>query len=78
MDHGGTLKTIADMSSVSLFLAALLGYLPGIAAGLSIVYYCILIYKSKVVQRWLKKRRLRRSLKRRAARQQPVHQETPS
>lgn len=68
--HENLIRTVADVTSIGLILGTIAGYLPAIAALFSIVYYCILIYRSKVVQRWIKRRRLRRSLARRAARQQ--------
>jgi hypothetical protein len=77
-DLGPTTRTIGDVSSIGLLIGTILGYLPAIAAGFSIIYYCILIYKSQVFQKWLKRRRLRRSLARRAARQRLDQQPVPN
>lgn len=63
-------RAVADVTSLGIFLSALLGYLPAIAAGFSIVYYCVLFYQCKAVQRWVKRRRLLASIRRRAERNQ--------
>ncbi len=47
------LKNAADVISISSVVASILGYLPAIAALLSIVWSIIRIYETDTVQRWL-------------------------
>lgn len=44
------LRATSDASSVLLIVGTLMGYLPAIAALVSIVYYCILIWRSRALQ----------------------------
>ena len=43
--HSDTLKVAVDTASAVFTLGALLSWLPAIAAGLSVVWYCIRIYE---------------------------------
>lgn len=52
-DH---VKHIVDGVAISAWLAALMGWLPAIAAALSIVWTAIRIYETRTVQRWLGRR----------------------
>lgn len=53
MTEPTTTKNIIDGVSVGVSVAALAGWLPTIAAILSLVYTAIRIYESRTVQRWL-------------------------
>lgn len=46
-------KTVIDVASVSAIVATLAGWLPAIAALLSIVWTAIRIYETKTMQEWL-------------------------
>ena len=48
-------KVVFDGLSITTVLASLMGYLPALAAGASLVWTLIRIYETKTVQRWLKK-----------------------
>lgn len=50
MDHA---KHVGDALSLGAAFAALVGWLPAIAAALSIVWTVIRIYETKTVQKWL-------------------------
>lgn len=50
-------KHLIDIASISTTLAALAGWLPAIAAILSIVWSAIRIYETKTVQALLRKRK---------------------
>lgn len=52
MDH---FKQIFDLMSLGTILATLLGWLPHVAAVLSVIWTLIRIYETKTVQGWLKK-----------------------
>lgn len=56
-DHQDTLKHIVDALSIGAVLGTLIGMLPAIAAGLSIVWTSIRIYETKTVQKWLRRGR---------------------
>lgn len=47
-------KTVIDVASVSAIVATLAGWLPAIAALLSIVWSAIRIYETRTMQAWLK------------------------
>ena len=50
MDDHETTKHLFDALSISAVLGALVGYLPDIAAGLSIIWTLLRLYESKTVQ----------------------------
>jgi hypothetical protein len=54
MDHA---KHIIDGISLAAALATFVGWLPSIAAALSIVWTCLRIYETKTVQGWVKRRK---------------------
>jgi hypothetical protein len=54
MDH---MKPIGDTVSVGVVLTTLAGWLPSIAALVSIVWGCIRIYETETVQGWLVRKR---------------------
>lgn len=49
------IKHVGDAISIGAVLATLAGWLPAIAAALSIFWTVIRIYETKTVQRWLKR-----------------------
>lgn len=60
---------VPHSASVGTIIATLMGWLPGILAVIPAIYYCVLIFESKTVQKWLRKRRLRKAAGRRTQRQ---------
>lgn len=54
-------KLIFDGLSVSTVVATLAGWLPALAALVTIVWTGIRIYETQTVQHWLYRRRVRRS-----------------
>lgn len=48
-------KYAADVAATSITIGTLLGYLPQIAAGVSIIWGLIRIYETKTVQGWLER-----------------------
>lgn len=55
MEHHETTKHVIDAISIGGVMATLMGWVPAIAALLSIVWSLIRIYESKTVQGWLGK-----------------------
>jgi hypothetical protein len=53
--HFENAKVIGDAMSVAAVVGTLAGWLPAIAAALSIIWTAIRIYETKTVQRWLGK-----------------------
>lgn len=53
MNDHETAKHIGDAVSISTVLASLAGWLPAVAAVLSIIWTLIRIYETKTVQRWI-------------------------
>ncbi len=51
------LKTMADVTAVTISVATILSWLPPLAALVSIVWGCISIYETKTVQNLIKKRK---------------------
>jgi hypothetical protein len=51
------LKHFFDLLSLSTVLATIIGWLPSVAALLSIIWTAIRIYETRTVQRWLGKHR---------------------
>lgn len=49
--------------SVTGIVGAILGIVPGIAAAFAIVFYCVQLYESKTMQRWLTRRRHRKIIR---------------
>ena len=54
-EQADTVKTAIDGLAVGTTIGTILGYLPYIAAALTIVWTCFRIYETKTVQRWLGK-----------------------
>ena len=54
MDDHGPLLRLADVTSVTLILGTIAGYLPAIAALLSIIYYAILL--TRMFNNWMRER----------------------
>ena len=50
-------KTVLDVAAGGTAFGALLGYLPPIAALLSIIYTLVRLWETKTVQRFVKRRR---------------------
>lgn len=53
-------------ASIGAIFATFMGWLPMIVALIPALYYCILIFESKTVQGWLRRRRLYQAARRRA------------
>ena len=49
-------KHVADAISIGTIVATIAGWLPAIAALVSIVWGCIRVFETRTVQRWLGKR----------------------
>lgn len=62
------IQVIPHGASIGALFMAFLGWLPGIVAVVPAIYYGLLIYESKTVQGWLKRRSARKRAKRVAAR----------
>lgn len=62
--------------SLVAIVGSILGWFPALAAAAAFLWYLILIYQSKTVQRWLHARRVRRvkTLKRELARLEAAEQ----
>lgn len=52
-------------ASIGALFATFMGWLPVIVAIIPAIYYLVLIYESKTVQKWIRRRRLRKAAKRR-------------
>lgn len=52
--------TWGDLAAAGTVLATLAGWLPYIAAGLGVVWYCVQFWESPLCKRWLARRRLAR------------------
>jgi hypothetical protein len=63
-DHNQAMQIAGNLVSAGAILGTFLGYLPAIAALGAIVWYCIQVYESRTVQRWLRLRRHRLRRKR--------------
>lgn len=50
-------KHALDAVSIATVISALMGWLPAIAAGLTVVWTGIRIYETRTVQKWAKKRK---------------------
>ena len=48
-------KHLLDFASISTTVATIAGWLPAIAALISIIWGCIRIYETQTVQKWLGK-----------------------
>ncbi len=57
IQHSEQAKHVVDGISVTAVAGALVGLLPALAAGFTVVWTGIRIYETKTVQRWLRKRR---------------------
>lgn len=66
--HHDAAQVTAHAASLGALFATAMGYLPVLIAIVPAIYYAILTYESKTVQRWLRRRRLRKRLKRIARR----------
>lgn len=54
-NHSEGIKTVVDVASVGTILGTIIGYLPAVAAFVSIVWGLIRIYETQTVQDLLKK-----------------------
>ena len=50
-------KTVGDITSVSILLGTLVDLLPSVAALLTIIWTAIRIYETDTVQNWLKRKK---------------------
>lgn len=53
-------------ASIGALAATFMGWLPVIVAIIPAIYYGVLIFESKTVQKWIRRRRLKRAARRRA------------
>ena len=53
MEH--LIKSLMDTISISTIIATIIGWLPAIAALLSIIWTLIRIYETRTVQKWFSK-----------------------
>lgn len=51
-------------ASIATLFATIMGWLPGVIALVPAVYYLILIYESKTVQKWVSRRRAQKLARR--------------
>jgi hypothetical protein len=51
------MKPIVDAASIGTTLATLAGWLPAVAAFVSIIWGLIRIYETKTIQSWLRRRK---------------------
>lgn len=49
------MKNVVDGFSIGTLIGAFIGWLPSIAAVLSIIWTCLRIYETKTVQKWIRK-----------------------
>lgn len=49
-----------DLAAASTIVGTLVGWLPYLAAGLGVVWYCVQFWESPLCKRWLARRRLAR------------------
>ncbi len=61
-----TVEKMADGGAAALIIAAIMAWVPPIAAFLGIVWYLLQIWESHTVRAWVKRRQARRQAKRRA------------
>jgi uncharacterized membrane protein (Fun14 family) len=54
--HIQSVKPVMDAISIGSVIGTLMGWLPAIAAFLSIVWTLIRIYETETVRKWLKKK----------------------
>ena len=54
------MRATADVMSALAVVGAILGFLPAFAAGGALIWYCVQIWESKTIQKWVRHRRLRR------------------
>lgn len=59
MDHPVS-QWLGNVISGAAIVASFVGYIPGIAACVALVWYFIQIYESATIQRWLAGRRIRK------------------
>jgi hypothetical protein len=52
-------------ASIGALFATFMGWLPVVVAIIPAIYYAVLIFESKTVQKWIRRRRLRKAAKRR-------------
>ena len=63
---------VPQTASILAIIAAVIGWLPAIVAIVPAIYYGVLIWESKTVQGWLKRRRAKKRLKRMKRRRTPT------
>jgi hypothetical protein len=61
MDHGSAINQwVGNAFSIGAIAATFMGWVPGVAALVALIWYSIQIFESATVQRWLANRRARR------------------
>lgn len=61
MDHGNAINQwVGNVFSIGAIAATFMGWVPGVAALVALIWYAIQIYESATVQRFLANRRARR------------------
>lgn len=55
--HLGQTKQIVDFVSIPVIVATFVGWLPQIAAGLTVFWWLIRIYETDTVQKWVHRKR---------------------
>lgn len=73
VQEGDIAPAIPHGASIGALLGVLMGWLPVIVALIPAVYYLLLIYESKTVQKWVRRRRWKRAAKRRHKRAHRSH-----
>lgn len=67
MDHGNTINQwTGNILSGGAIVATIMGWLPGIAAAVALIWYFIQIYESTTVQKYIADRRRRKIARMRA------------
>lgn len=60
MDHQSASTWVASAISTAAILTSILGWAPAFGALVAAVWYCIKIYESETVQRWVRNRAQRK------------------
>lgn len=64
-EHVKVLTHTADTVSALAIIGTFAGFLPPLAALCAAVWYCVQVWESKTVQKWLRKRHIKRVRKNR-------------
>ena len=59
-DHVTLEGLTGHIASVAAIVGTLIGIFPSLAACAAFIWYCIVIYESKPVQKWIRRRRMHR------------------